>query len=128
MVDNGIEPGEVAVEVHSPELTLPADFSEYVQAKMRAKLAKFGHRVTELVIHIREVAGSRGGVDKVCHLEARLAGLEPVNLEERHEDLRAVVDITADRAAEVVHRHLERPRSRQMKEGRKLAQRAKTGI
>jgi ribosomal subunit interface protein len=123
-----MDPAEMAFELHSPEMTLSPDLSEYVEAKLRAKLAKFGHRVTEVVVHVRDVARSRGGVDKVCHVEARLAGLEPVNVEERHEDLRAAVDVTAERTAEAVHRHLQRPRTRRLKEGRKLARRAKTAV
>src|SRR5690242_11583927 len=128
MADTRMDPAELAFELHSPELTLSPDLSEYVREKMRSKLGKFGHRVTEVVVHIRDEAQARGGVDKVCHVEARLAGLEPVNVEERHEDVRAAIDITADRAAEAVHRHLQRPRTRGLKEARKLARRAKTAV
>ena len=56
----------------------------------------------------------------------RLAGREPVNIEERHEDLRAAIDLAVERAAEAIHRHLERTRSKRLSKGRRLVRRIKT--
>jgi putative sigma-54 modulation protein len=119
-------PSHIVFELHSPDLALPADIGVYVRAKLIAKLAKFGRQVTELLVHLKDVNGARGGVDKSCHVEVRLAGREPVNIEERHEDLRAAIDLAVERAAEAVHRHLDRPRSKRLSKGRKLLRRIKT--
>jgi ribosomal subunit interface protein len=113
-------------EIHSPDLPLPADVSAYVRAKLVAKLAKFAHHVTELLVHLKEVSAARGGTDKACHVEVRLAGQEPVNVEERDEDLRAAIDLAVERTAEAVHRHLERTRSKRLNRGRKLVRRNKS--
>jgi ribosome-associated translation inhibitor RaiA len=121
-----VDVAHIEFELHSPELPLPPDVAAYVRAKLLAKLAKFGHRVTELLVHIKDVNGARGGVDKSCHIEARLVGAEPVNIEERHEDLRAAIDLAIDRAAQAVHRHLERARRKPLSKGRKLVRRIKT--
>jgi putative sigma-54 modulation protein len=115
----------LAFELHSPDIPLPADVAEYVRDKLSAKLGKFGRRVMDVVVHVKDINGAKGGIDKGCHLEARLAGLEPVNVEERHEDLRAAIDIAAQRLEEAVHRHLERAQSRRRDRGREVARNQK---
>jgi putative sigma-54 modulation protein len=118
----------IVFELHAQELTVPADVGIYIRAKLIAKLAKFARQVTELVVHLKDVNGARGGVDKSCHVEVRLAGRQPVNIEERHVDLRAAIDLAIERAAEGVHRHLERPRSKSLSKGRKLIRRIKATL
>ena len=44
-------------------------------------------------------------------MEALLAHLEPVNVEEREPDLRAALDVALDRLELAVQRHVERSRS-----------------
>ena len=119
---DGAPARSLAFELHSPDIPLPPDVADYVRDKLSAKLEKFGRRVVDVVVHVKDINGGKGGIDKGCHMEARLAGLEPVNVEERHEDLRAAIDIAAERLAEAVHRHLQRMRSWRRDRGRKLSQ------
>jgi ribosomal subunit interface protein len=118
---NGAPARSLAFELHSPDMHLPPDIVEYIRDKLSAKLGKYGRRVMDIVVHVKDINGVRHGIDKGCHMEARLAGLEPVNVEETHEDLRAVIDIAAERLEEAVHRHLQRTRTRRRDEGRKLS-------
>jgi ribosome-associated translation inhibitor RaiA len=119
---------DIVFELHAPDLTLPPDVSVYIHDKLLAKLAKFSSQITDLVVHLRDDNGTRGGVDKVCHIESRLVGHEPVNVEEKHEDLRAAVDLAIERTVEAVHRHLERTRSKRLSQGRKVVRRSKTAL
>jgi ribosome-associated translation inhibitor RaiA len=119
---DGAPARSLAFELHSPDIPLPPDLADYVRDKLSAKLGKFGRRVMDVVVHIKDVNGVKGGIDKGCHLEAHLAGLEPVNVEERHADLRAAIDIGAQRLEEAVHRHLQRAQSmRRDRRGPKIA-------
>ena len=117
---DGAPARSLSFELHSPDFPLPPDVTDYVHAKLSAKLGKFGRRVMDVVVHVKDINGARGGIDKGCHIEAHLAGLEPVNVEERHEDLRACIDITVEHLEEAVHRHLERARSLRREHGRKV--------
>jgi putative sigma-54 modulation protein len=117
---NGAPTRSLAFELHSPDIPLPPDVADYVRDKLSAKLEKFGRRVVDVVVHVKDINGGKGGIDKGCHMEAHLAGLEPVNVEERHEDLRAAIDIAAERLAETVHRHLQRMRTLRRDLGRRL--------
>jgi ribosome-associated translation inhibitor RaiA len=113
------------VELHSQDLRLPREIVGYASEKVHVKLDKFGKRVTEVVLHIKDMNGRKGGVDKACHAEARLAHLAPVNVEERHHDLRAVIDLALDHLVEAVHRHTERARTRPRDQGRKVVRHIK---
>jgi ribosomal subunit interface protein len=108
---DGAPPRSLAFELHSPDIPLPPDVAEYVRDKLNTKLGKFGRRVMDVVVHVKDINGDKGGIDKGIHLEAHLAGLGPVNVEERHEDLRAAIDIGAQRLEVAVQRHLQRAQS-----------------
>ncbi len=41
-------------------------------------MARFAEQITRIEIHLSDVNGERGGEDKRCVLEARLAGRQPV--------------------------------------------------
>jgi putative sigma-54 modulation protein len=125
---NGAPPRSLGFELHSRDLPLPPDVAEYTRDKLSAKLGKFGRRVMDVVVHFNDVNGDRGGIDKSCHMEAHLAGLEPVNVAECHEDLRAAIDIAAERLEEAVHRHLQRTRSLRRDRGRKLTRNQKLSV
>jgi putative sigma-54 modulation protein len=127
-VGDGAPTRSLAFELHSPDIPLPPDVAEYVRDKLTAKLSKFGRRVMDVVVHVKDINGARGGIDKGCHMEAHLAGLEPINVEERREDLRACIDITVERLEEAVHRHLERTRTLRRDQGRKVARNQKLTI
>ena len=113
-------------EFHSPDIPMPQDVVAYTQDKLTNRLRKYGRRVTSIVVHVRDVNGPKGGVGIACHMEARLAGLEPVNVEETELDLRAAIDVATDRLDVVVGRHVERARTLPLKEGRKLVRNQKT--
>jgi len=125
---NGAPAQSLAFELHSPDIPLPPDVAEYVRTKLSAKLGKFGRRVMDVVVHFKDMNGDKGGIDKGCHMEAHLAGLEPVNVEERHEDLKASIDIAAERLAEAVHRHLQRTRTLRRDRGRRITRNQKLMI
>jgi ribosome-associated translation inhibitor RaiA len=125
---NGSPDGELlAFEFHSPDMEIPQDVVAYTQEKLNHRLRKHGRRVTSVVVHVRDVNGPKGGVGIVCHIEARLAGLEPVNVEETELDLRAAIDVATDRLDVVVGRHLHKARDLPLQRGRKLVRNQKIG-
>ena len=106
-------------EFHSPDRAAPEDVVRYTEDKVAARLQKYGHRLVAVVVHIREVNGTRHGEGTVCHMEARLARLEPVNVEETDDDLREAIDLALDRLEVAVARHVKRARRLPRKEGRR---------
>jgi ribosomal subunit interface protein len=112
-------------EFHSQDFSVPEDVVRYTEDKIAARLQKFGQRVMAVVVHIKDVNGARGGEGLVCHMEARLARLEPVNVEERDDDLREAIDLALNRLEATVARHVKKARSLPRKEGRKAVRNSK---
>lgn len=110
----------IEFEFHSPDMDMPQDVVAYTQEKLTSRLGKYGRRVMSVVVHVRDVNGPKGGNGIVCHLEARLAGLEPCNVEEQEPDLRAAIDLAIDRLEVVVGRHVGKARTLPRERGRKM--------
>ena len=121
---NGTRP-TFGFEFHSQDFPVPEDVVRYTDDKIAARLQKFGQRVMGVVVHIKDVNGARGGEGLVCHMEARLARLEPVNVEETDDDLREAIDLALDRLEAAVARHVKKARRVPLKEGRRAVRNSK---
>ena len=110
-----------AVELHSPDFTFPADLAAYTRKKLVTKLARFGHRLLSVIVRLKDLNGPKGGEGIECRMEALLAGMEPVNVEERDHDLRAAIDASIDRVELTVQRHVDRARALPRSQKRRLA-------
>lgn len=119
---------EFTFEFHAPDFDVPHDVVEYTAEKLRAKLTKFARWIIGVTVYVKDQNGTKNGEDKVCHIEARMAGLEPVNVHEQHHDLRACIDCAVEEMEQSVHRHTERVRTRRRERGRKIARHAKLGV
>jgi hypothetical protein len=113
-------------EFHSPDFEIPSDVVQYTQDKVNVRLGKYGRRVMGAIVHVRDLNGPKGGVGFACHLETRLSGMEPVNVEERDADLRAAIDLAIDRTDVVVGRHVGKARSVPRHKGARVARQSKT--
>jgi ribosome-associated translation inhibitor RaiA len=112
-------------EFHSQDFPVPEDVVRYTEGKIAARLQKFGSRLRGVVVHVKDINGKRGGEGLVCHMEARLARLEPVNVEERDDDLREAIDLALGRLEAAVARHVGRARSLPRHKGGKVARETK---
>lgn len=80
--------------------------SRHVESTIMDALERYGERITRVEVHLSDQnSGSKSGDnDKLCAIEARLAGLQPVNVSHRAES----IDQALDAAAEKLERLLER--------------------
>jgi ribosomal subunit interface protein len=121
-------PSEFRFEFHSPDFTVPQHIADYTADKLRTRLAKFSRWVQAVLVHVKDENSVKHGVDKSCHMEARITGLEPTHVSKRHQDLRAAIDCAIDELEQAVQRHTERVRTRRRERGRKLVRHAKLGV
>jgi hypothetical protein len=73
-------------------------------------LGRFGDRITRVVIHLSDVNAHKGGRDTRCVMEARVAGLEPVGVEDLAHDLDGAVRGAAGKLARALDTRLGRLR------------------
>jgi len=117
---NGRHAPGLDVEIRSPDFDLTSVLRQYAMEHLAAKLVKHARRIQAVVVRLEDRPGVRDGLDMVCRVEVLIPGQEPLIVEEIDPDLRAAIDIAADRIEEVVQRDLERIRSERRNAGRKI--------
>jgi hypothetical protein len=63
-------------------------------------------RLTRVEIHVGEINGPRGGVDKRCAVELRANGLEPITGTDTAETIEAAAVAATDKAVRALERRI----------------------
>ena len=121
----GEPPNGFPVEIRSPDFEITDAIRQYAMDHLASKLAKHGHRIQTVIVRFGDVNGSKGGADKLCRVEVLIPRQEPLVIEEVTTDLRAAIDLAADRVEKVVQRDLERMRVEPRHRGRKIVRNRK---
>jgi ribosome-associated translation inhibitor RaiA len=118
--DEAPEPFEL--EIRSPHFALTPALRTYATRHLAYKLQKHGRYLEAVIVRFDDVNGTRGGIDKVCRVEVvtRVAGEPPLVVEEIEQDLRAAIDLAADRVALLLQSELDRRRDTPVQRGRRL--------
>jgi putative sigma-54 modulation protein len=99
------------VEIRSPDFPLTPALRTYAMEHLAAKLLKHARRIQSVVVRFEDRNGRKSGVDKVCRVEVLMPRQDPLIVEEVDDDLRAAIDLAADRIDLAVHREVERLRT-----------------
>jgi hypothetical protein len=86
----------------SPEL------AARIEPAIASALDRFSERITRVEVHLKDDNSNKGGYDKECTLEARLAGLAPIAVT----GLAPTVEIALDGALDKLLRAIEHTASR----------------
>ncbi len=82
----------------------------HVEEQLEGAIGRFADRLTRVEVHISDEnsPSKHGSADKRCLLEARPAGLKPVTVEERSDDLYAAVKGAVGKLERVLEKRLEK--------------------
>jgi len=86
------------------------DLSEYVEYRLSHSLDRFAGRIRRIVMHLYDMNGPRGGVDKKCLAVVDFNVGGNVAIEVRDANSFSAVDRVSDRLKERLHRELGRRR------------------
>lgn len=86
------------------------DLGGLVERRLSFALSRFGARVRAVSVSLADLNGPRGGIDKKCSMQARLAPRGSVRVESRDSEVPAAIDRAATRLARAVTRAFERRR------------------
>ncbi len=89
-----------------------ATLNRLLDHKLHYAFDRFGHWVGEIALAIEDLNGPKGGVDKRCRVAITVPRHRSVIVEDRGEDLLAVVSHAIDRAALALSRLRDRRHSR----------------
>jgi ribosome-associated translation inhibitor RaiA len=120
-----MRPQDFSLEIRSPDFPLTDAIRQYAIEHLATKLVKHAHRMGGVIVRFEDANGTRGGEDKVCRVEVLLPRDQPLVVEQTNHDLRAAIDLAADRILVAVERDLERRRSLPRQRGRKIVRHRK---
>ena len=98
------------VDIRARNIDIDVAFRAHVDRRLRFALGRFGERVSKVTVRFLDANGTRGGIDKQCHMDVALRPSGNVLIEDVDSDLRVVMDRAADRAGRAVARDLQRRR------------------
>lgn len=99
------------LKISTPGLRLAPEERDHIEARVRSAFAWPAHVLQAVVVRIRDVNGPRGGVDKACVVRVTLGHGREAVIEDRHADLRQVVNSAIHRSSRLVARMIRRGRS-----------------
>ena len=82
-----------------------------VSRRIGAAIGRASRSVTGTMVRLRDVNGTRGGVDKACRAMAWVRGRGAVVLDAVDRDLYAAVDAAAAKLGKALRRHVRRRRT-----------------
>jgi len=88
---------------------------DYIRKRLGMKLGKFALAIERVTVRIRDINGTRGGVDKVCNIKVVLSDLPSVVFESRSASLRIAVNAALSGVEHSVSRSLDKRRSKPRK-------------
>lgn len=98
------------IDIRGSREVLPEGARAQAERKVRLMLGRWGERLGRVTVRLDDVNGPRGGVDKLCRIEARLDRSRSVVIEEVGADQDAALARAADRLASAVSRAVARDR------------------
>lgn len=94
--------------VHDKKCAIDEELREYLELRLRFALSRFQHRIGKVTVHLKDLNGPRGGVDKQCRIAVGLVPNGSVTIEETDADVMRAIAHAAERAGRTVRRELER--------------------
>ena len=83
---------------------------EQIDRRLSFALSRFGSKISRTSVHLTDLNGPKGGIDKQCKIVLALRGVQPVIVEVIDTSWPAAIDRAANRLGQTVQRVLERSR------------------
>ena len=75
------------IQINGAEIHSTDAINDHVNKTVNHALHVFERQVTRVEVHLHDDNANKGGVDKRCVMEVRLAGFQPLAVEEVDEDM-----------------------------------------
>lgn len=98
------------VQIHASDFTLTDGLRAHIAWRVAYATTHGRDVVSRIVVHLSDVNGPRGGVDKRCGVELRLKGAQSLVVEDVQADLYVAIDRAFERIGRSLHRRMERRR------------------
>ncbi len=95
------------VEIESENLDVTEALEQYARDKLNKIEKRWDDRITRMRVYLEDINSTKGGNDKHCTMEARVAGIEPVVAETTADEAYAAIKTTVDKLARALEHELE---------------------
>lgn len=97
------------IQINTAGMTTSDAMDAHIRERVEKAIGRYSERITRVEAHLKDLnAGKSGPSDKRVVLEARPAGLDPIAVEERHEDFYAAVNQAADTLERALRRRFDK--------------------
>ena len=100
------------IQINAGDVERSQAVDEHIQQKVESCLHRFSERVTRVEVHLRDLNASKGGADKRCTVEVRLAGHQPLAVDADGRDLYDAISDACKKAERAVEHRIERESDR----------------
>ncbi len=96
------------IEIQARGFALTQGLRAHVERRLQFALNRFQDRLGRINVHLSDVNGPRGGVDKLCQLRLCVQGLPQIVVRDTEADLYIAVDRATERAGRLLRSQLRR--------------------
>ncbi|MBN2581194.1 MAG: HPF/RaiA family ribosome-associated protein [Pirellulales bacterium] len=100
------------LEIHGQHLRVGDQIQEHIQRQMDFALGQFESWISGVAVHLEDVNGPRGGVDKCCRVLVGIKHGKTIKVEDIDVDFTVAINRVADRLRQVVGREVEKRREK----------------
>lgn len=97
--------------IHSNDFAITSALDSFIKDHAKKSMRVCTDRVERLVIRLKDVNGPKGGVDKECSVEVKLARHAPIVVRKRSSDAYASIRQALGRASRITLRKLGKRRA-----------------
>ena len=96
------------LDIQTNGFSLTEALKSYTTKRMQFVLNRHDSYITRVRVRLADINGPRGGVDKRCQIELKLAGQNNIVIEDIEADLYLAIDRASDRCMRTLSRRLGR--------------------
>jgi len=101
--------------LHSSRLSVSPATKAYLERRLSFALGRFADVISGIDVRLEDINGPRGGIDKRCRIRVMLSRIStPALAEVVDHEIRAAIDIAANRVGRSVARQLDRRQGRRV--------------
>lgn len=99
------------IHIQSSSFVLTEGIREHAVRRLRFALSHVADHIRRVTVHLSDINGPRGGVDKCCRMVVTMEKLAEIAVEDIENDLYVAIDRATSRAARTVTRNIGRSRA-----------------
>jgi ribosomal subunit interface protein len=96
------------IDIRTHGFALTDAIRDHIERRLRFALARASAHIRLVAVHLSDIDGPRGGIEKRCRLRVRLKQSGDVMIDDTESDLCAAIDRAANRAGRTVARRVAR--------------------